>query len=67
MATTDPDRTQTDGWRKGGWKAEGAGHGEGLHVRETLLIVHELTGLKQALVIRCFSDWWVASIEPWED
>lgn len=61
LHSTDPDRQQA-----GGWRAEGAGEGEGLHVREAMLI-HGVAYPPLALVVKCFDDWWVTTVEEWKD
>lgn len=59
--TSDPDRKQA-----GGWRAEGAGEGDGLHIREAMRIAG-LAKHPLALVVRCYADFWITTIEPWED
>lgn len=66
METPHTDRTSADGWCKGGWKTEPGGEGEGTHRRESLLFVGA-AGVRLALVVKCFADWWVTTVEPWED
>lgn len=62
METPNTDRMQA-----GGWHAEGAGDGEGLHVREAMLVIDPFTGNRVGLVVRLFADWWVTTVEEWED
>lgn len=56
----DPDRRQA-----GGWHGEGAGEGEGLHVREVML-VDGVADPPLALVVRLYADFWITTVEDWE-
>ena len=56
----DPDRR-----RAGGWRGEGAQNKRGWHIREELLI----KGAAEppvCLVIRCYADFWITTVENWE-